>query len=87
MAGKLNLPQTQLSVHYRMTKTIIISPTSQPITPLNSGGFVDFRLTSSDSIKAVTFVVTLQKDAGFTGTATALTADESYDMELKMTAQ
>jgi hypothetical protein len=79
-AGKLNLPQSQLSVHYRMSKTIIINPTSQPITPLNSGGFVDFRITSSDSIKGITFAVTLQKDAAFSGTATALVADESYEM-------
>ena len=79
-AGKLNLPENQLSIHYRATKTTVINPTSQPITPLNSGGFVDFRITSSDSVKGITFAVTLAKAADFDGTATVLTSDDVFGM-------
>ena len=68
-AGKLNLLESQQNMNYRMSKTVIVNPTSQAITPLNSGGFLDFRLTSSDRIKGVTFSITLQRDSRFTGTA------------------
>jgi hypothetical protein len=78
-AGGLNLPQSQVSVNYRNTKTMIVNPTSQPVNPLTSGGFVDFRLTSSDSIKGITFAITLHRDSTYEGYQT-LEADKAIDM-------
>lgn len=78
--GTLNLPVKSSFIQHRRCKTSTINPNSQPLQGLQSGGFSDFRISSSDNIRGLVLAVKLSASPSFSATPVAWTSDMIFEM-------
>jgi hypothetical protein len=78
--GALMLPVKSSYFQHRRCKTSTINPNSQPVQALESGGFCDFRISSSDNIRSLVLALKLTCSATFDATPVPWTTDNIFGL-------
>merc|ERR1711965_119454 len=78
--GGLNLPVKSSYIQHRRCKTSTINPNSVPYQGLESGGFTDFRLTSSDNIRGLVLALKLTAGSDAPAATDAWTTDYIFEL-------